>query len=323
MNSDIMFEKGSRFLVTGGAGFIGSNICEKLLEMGYFVRCLDNLSTGKMENIAPFMNNDNFEFIKGDIRALEDCKNAVNGIDYVLHQAAWGSVPRSIEEPLDYNENNITGTLNMMEASRHAGVKSFVYASSASVYGDDNLPVKVEESIGKMLSPYAFTKLACEHYGSLYSSLYGLNTVGLRYFNVFGKNQDPMGAYASVIPKFIKEIIKGESVTIDGDGGQTRDFVHIENVVQANLRAALYGEKAKGMVFNVAYGDTVTLLEFYNELTRLLDKDVKPNFGPVRPGDIRHSSADTKKIREVLGYVPQVSFLEGLGKTIEWYKNNL
>lgn len=323
MNSDIKFENGSRFLVTGGAGFIGSNICEKLLSMGCFVRCLDNLSTGKMSNIEPFMNNGNFEFVRGDIRSLDDCESAARGMDYVLHQAAWGSVPKSVEQPVEYNENNVSGTLNMMEAARHAGVKTFVYASSAAVYGDDSLSVKREESIGRQLSPYAFTKLACEHYASLYSSLYGLNTVGLRYFNVFGKNQDPMGAYASVIPKFIKEILKGERVTIDGDGGQTRDFVHVENVVQANLRAAFYGEKAKGQVFNVAYGDTVTLLEFYNELCRLLHSDVRPVFGPARVGDIRHSSADTKKIREWLGYSPTVSFRDGLSMTIEWYKNNL
>lgn len=323
MNSDIKFEKGTRFLVTGGAGFIGSNICETLLSMGCFVRCLDNLSTGKMCNIEPFMENDDFEFIKGDIRELSVCVDACTGIDYVLHQAAWGSVPKSVEQPLEYNENNITGTLNMMEAARRAKVKTFVYASSAAVYGDDDKPTKTEDSIGQQLSPYAFTKLACEKYGVLYSSLYGLNTVGLRYFNVFGKNQDPMGAYASVIPKFIKEILKGERVTLYGDGGQTRDFVHIDNVVQANLRAALFGEKARGEVFNVAYGDTVTLLEFYDELSRLLNCDERPIFGKERVGDIRHSSADISKIKNLLGYKPTVSFSKGLGDTIEWYKNNL
>lgn len=323
MINDVSFPTGSTFLVTGGAGFIGSNICEALLNMGHRVRCLDNLSTGKLANIKPFMSNKNFEYMNGDIRRLLDCHRACFEIDYVFHEAAWGSVPKSIEEPLAYNENNITGTLNMLEASKNNKIKTFVYASSASVYGDDPLDVKTENSIGKMLSPYAFTKLACEHYASLYCDLYGLNTVGLRYFNVFGKNQDPLGAYASVIPKFIKEIILREPVVIDGDGGQTRDFVHIDNVVEANLKAALYGDLARGNVFNVAYGDTVTLLEFYNELCRLLNINGSVTFGPPRIGDIRNSSADITKIKGMLKYNPSVSFLDGLAKTIEWYKENL
>lgn len=323
MSSNICFEKNSAFLVTGGAGFIGSNITEALLNMGYKVRVLDNFSTGKRKNVAPFGKNPNFELMEGDIRDKECCEKALCGIDYVLHQAAWGSVPRSLEQPLEYNENNITGTLNMMYFAAKAGVKAFVYASSAAVYGDDERVEKTEEHIGRPLSPYAFTKLADEHYGALYSELYGLKTVGLRYFNVFGKNQDPEGDYASVIPKFIRQILRGEDVTIDGDGGQTRDFVHIENVVQANLRAAMKAENASGRVFNVACGEKITLLEFYDKLTELLESHRRPVFGPPRAGDIRHSLASIENIKKYLEYMPTVGFFEGLEKTIEWYKENI
>ena len=317
------FSPESVFLVTGGAGFIGSNIIEVLLDMGYTVRCLDNLSTGYIKNIEPFLDHPKFTFLKGDIRKMEDCLSATLEVDYVIHQAAWGSVPRSVEIPLEYNENNITGTLNMMEACVKNKVKSFVYASSAAVYGDDDAPVKQEHQIGKPLSPYAFTKVADEQYGRLYAELYGLNTVGLRYFNVFGKNQDPNGSYASVIPKFIKEIIKDEQVHIFGDGGQTRDFVYISNVVQANVLAALHADRAKGQVFNVAYGDTVTLLEVYNELCNLLGKHPHPVFDPERVGDIRHSSASIEKIKQQLNYQPQTGLLDGLRETIDWYRKNL
>src|SRR5690554_19811 len=234
---DIVFDKDSLFLVTGGAGFIGSNLCEAILNMGYKVRCLDNLSTGKKENVDLFINNNNYEFINGDIRDLDTCMKACEGVDYVLHQAAWGSVPRSIEMPLLYEEINIKGTLNMMEASRLNKVKKFVYASSSSVYGDEPTLPKVEGKEGNLLSPYAVTKKVNEYYGKLYKSLYGLDTYGLRYFNVFGKRQNPDGAYAAVIPKFIKQLMNNERPTINGDGTQSRDFTFIENVIDANLRA--------------------------------------------------------------------------------------
>lgn len=321
--NNIAFKPGSVFLVTGGAGFIGSNITKKLLDMGHTVRCLDNLSTGFEKNIAPFMENPNFTFIQGDIRNPHDCMAATQGVQYVLHQAAWGSVPRSVEQPVEYNENNITGTLNMLEACTKNKVQSFVYASSAAVYGDDDAPVKLEDKIGKPLSPYAFTKVADEQYARLYAELYGLNTVGLRYFNVFGNNQDPNGSYASVLPKFIKEIIGDEQIRIFGDGGQTRDFVHVDNVVQANLLAALHGHTAPGQVFNVAFGDTITLLEMYNQLCDLLGKHPHPLFEAERAGDIRHSSASIEKIARLLGYEPCTNFQDGLRLTIDWYRKNL
>ena len=234
---DVKFDKDSVFLVTGGAGFIGSNICEALVNMGYTVRCLDNLSTGKYENIEPLVGKDNFTFIKGDIRELDTCMEATKGVDYVMNQAAWGSVPRSIEMPLLYEEINIRGTLNMMEASRQNGVKKFVYASSSSVYGNTPTLPKKEGQEGKVISPYALTKKVDEEYGRLYKELYGLDTYGLRYFNVFGRRQDPNGMYAAVIPKFIKQLLHGEVPTINGDGKQSRDFTYIDNVIEGNLRA--------------------------------------------------------------------------------------
>ena len=235
----LVFPKNSVFLVTGGAGFIGSNLCEAILNMGYKVRCLDNLSTGKQENVNLFINHPNYSFIKGDIRDLDTCLKATEGVDYVLNQAAWGSVPRSIEMPLLYEEINIRGTLNMLEASRQNGVKKFVYASSSSVYGDEpNLPKK-EGREGNLLSPYALTKRVDEEYAKLYTKLYGLDTYGMRYFNVFGRRQDPNGAYAAVIPKFLKQLLNGETPTINGDGKQSRDFTYIDNVIEANLKACL------------------------------------------------------------------------------------
>lgn len=313
----------SIFLVTGGAGFIGSNLCEAILEMGYTVRCLDDFSTGKRENLAEFMDHPRFTMIEGDIRDLDACMAACAGADYVLHQAAWGSVPRSIEMPLLYEEINIRGTLNMMEAARQNQVKKFVYASSSSVYGDEPQLPKREGREGRLLSPYALTKHVDEEYGRLYTKLYGLDTYGLRYFNVFGKRQDPKGAYAAVIPKFISQLLHNESPTIHGDGKQSRDFTYIENVIEANLKACLASSEAAGQAFNVAYGGREYLIDIYNSLCRALDKDIEPVFGPDRPGDIKHSHADISKAREILDYDPDYDFARGIDLAIDWYKENL
>lgn len=320
---EIKFEKDSVFLVTGGAGFIGSNLCEVLLDKGYKVRCLDDLSNGKQTNVDLFFDNPNYTFIKGDIRDLDTCMKACEGVDYVLNQAAWGSVPRSIEMPLLYEEINIRGTLNMMEAARQNGVKKFVYASSSSVYGDEpNLP-KQEGREGNLLSPYALTKMVDEEYGKLYSKLYGLDTYGLRYFNVFGKRQDPDGAYAAVIPKFIKQLLNDEQPTINGDGKQSRDFTYIENVIEANLKACKASSKVAGEAFNIAYGGREYLIDVYNSLCKALGKESEPIFGPDRKGDIKHSNADISKAKEMLGYDPSWSFERGIEAAIEWYKKNL
>lgn len=320
---DLKFETGSVFLVTGGAGFIGSNLCEALLSMGYEVRCLDNLSTGKYENIEPFLQTPGFTFIKGDIRDLDTCMEAAKGADYVLNQAAWGSVPRSIEMPLLYEEINIRGTLNMMEASRQNGVKKFVYASSSSVYGDHPVLPKKEGKEGKLLSPYALTKRVDEEYGRLYKALYGLDTYGLRYFNVFGRRQDPEGVYAAVIPKFIKQLMDGERPTINGDGRQSRDFTYIDNVIEANLKACLAPSSAAGEAFNIGAGGREYLIDVYDELCKALGKDVEPCFGPDRAGDIKDSNADISKARELLGYDPEYDFAKGISLAIGWYKENL
>ena len=320
---NLVFPKDSVFLVTGGAGFIGSNLCEAILNMGYKVKCLDNLSTGKQENVDLFIHHPNYTFIKGDIRDLETCLEATKGVDYVLNQAAWGSVPRSIEMPLLYEEINIRGTLNMLEASRQNGVKKFVYASSSSVYGDEpNLPKK-EGREGNLLSPYALTKRVDEEYAKLYKKLYGLDTYGLRYFNVFGRRQNPEGMYAAVLPKFIKMLLNGEQPTINGDGKQSRDFTYIDNVIEANLKACLASSEAAGEAFNVAYGGREYLIDIYYYLTNALGVDIEPNFGPDRKGDIKHSNADISKAKELLGYDPEYSFKDGIELAIEWYRKNL
>ena len=320
---NITFDKDSLFLVTGGAGFIGSNLCEAILNKGYKVRCLDNLSTGKQSNIDLFINNPNYTFINGDIRDLDTCLEACEGVDFVLNQAAWGSVPRSIEMPLLYEEINIKGTLNMLEASRQKGVKKFVYASSSSVYGDEpNLPKK-EGREGNILSPYALTKKVNEEYAKLYTKLYGLDTYGLRYFNVFGKRQDPEGAYAAVIPKFIKQLLNNEQPTINGDGKQSRDFTYIENVIEANFKACKAPSKFAGDSFNIAYGGREYLIDVYNSLCEILDKDIIPIFSYDRRGDIRHSNADVSKAREQLGYAPSWSYEKGIREALEWYEENL
>ena len=317
------FPKDSVFLVTGGAGFIGSNLCEAITDMGYTVRCLDDLSTGKQENVDFLLDRPNYTFIKGDIRDLDTCMEACKGVDYVLNQAAWGSVPRSIAMPLLYEEINIRGTLNMMEAARQNGVKKFVYASSSSVYGDHPVLPKVEGQEGNLLSPYALTKRVDEEYGKLYYKLYGLETCGLRYFNVFGRRQDPHGAYAAVIPKFLKQLMDGEVPTINGDGKQSRDFTYIDNVIEANLKACLAPSEAAGNAFNIAYGGREYLIDIYYDLCKALDLQVEPNFGPDRAGDIKHSNADISKARKLLGYDPEYDFEKGIKLAIEWYKEYL
>ena len=320
---NLVFPSNSLFLVTGGAGFIGSNICEALLSMGQRVRCLDDLSTGKQANVDMFLSNPNYEFIKGDIKDLDTCMKACEGVTYVMNEAAWGSVPRSIEMPLFYCMNNIQGTLNMLEAARQNGVKKFVYASSSSVYGDEpNLP-KTEGREGNLLSPYALTKRCDEEWAKQYTRHYGLPTVGLRYFNVFGRRQDPNGAYAAVIPKFIMQLMKGEQPTINGDGKQSRDFTYVENVIEANLKACLSGPEADGEAFNVAYGGREYLIDIYYTLTKALGVNIEPNFGPDRRGDIKHSNADISKAKRLLGYDPDYDFARGLNEAIEWYKENL
>lgn len=320
---DIVFDKDSVFLVSGGAGFIGSNICEALIGLGYTVRCLDDLSTGKYENIEHLTENERFTFIKGDIRNLDTCLEATKGVDYVMNEAAWGSVPRSIEMPLLYEEINIRGTLNMMEASRQNGVKKFVYASSSSVYGDSTTLPKKEGQEGKVISPYALTKKVDEEYGRLYKELYGLDTYGLRYFNVFGRRQDPNGMYAAVIPKFIKQLLHGEVPTINGDGMQSRDFTYIDNVIEANMRACQASSEAAGQAFNIGAGGRLFLNDIYKYLCEALGKDVEPIHGPNRKGDVRDSNADISKARELLGYNPEYDFEKGIAIAIDWYKEYL
>ena len=320
---EVSFPDDSVFLVTGGAGFIGSNLCEAILEKGCRVRCLDDLSTGRQSNIDLFAADENYEFIKGDIKDLDTCLAACDGVDYVLHQAAWGSVPRSIEMPLFYCANNITGTVNMLEAAHQNGVKKFVYASSSSVYGDEpNLP-KHEGVEGNRLSPYAVSKYADEEWAKQYTKHYGLDTYGMRYFNVFGRRQDPDGAYAAVIPRWLKLLINGERPTINGDGTQSRDFTYIDNVIEANFKACLASSDAAGEAFNIAYGGQVDLKELFSVLADAVGSNVEPIFGPPRAGDVQHSNADISKARELLGYDPDYDFESGIELAIDWYKKNL
>ena len=339
----ITFPEGSTFLVTGGAGFIGSNVAEALLKKGYAVRVLDNLSTGHIENIQPFIDGArigavapvgiskeaasfagcDFTFLKEDIRDLNACLRATEGVDCVINLAAWGSVPRSIEMPLLYEEINIRGTLNMMEASRQNGVKRFAYASSSSVYGDAKELPKREGKEGKPLSPYALTKQVDELYGRMYKELYGLNTYGMRFFNVFGRRQDPNGAYAAVIPKFIKQLLAGEQPTIHGDGRQSRDFTYIDNVIEGCLRCCAASEEAAGTAYNIGAGGREFLIDVYYDITKALGVDIEPLFGPPRAGDIRDSNADITKARENLGYDPSYDFAAGIALAIDWYRENL
>ena len=320
---------GKKILVTGGAGFIGSNLCESLLHLNNKVVCLDNFATGKRANLTSFLNHPNFTLIKGDIRNLQDCMLATNEVDYVLHQAALGSVPRSIKDPITSNEVNVGGFLNMLVASRDNCVKRFIYAASSSTYGDSESMPKVEEVIGKPLSPYAVTKYVNELYAEIFSTTYGLETIGLRYFNVFGKKQDPNGAYAAVIPKFISQLIQLESPVINGDGSYSRDFTYIDNVIQANLLSMTAAQNAVNTVYNVAFGDRNTLNDLMRYLKELLSvynpaiEDVAVVYGAKRTGDIPHSHASIVKAQKALQYHPQYSLQQGLKEAIQWYWEDL
>ncbi len=305
------------YLVTGGAGFIGSHIAEELALRGARVRVIDNFLTGKKENLAPFLNK--IEFSKGDIRNAETCQKITEGVDYVLHQAALPSVPRSIENPLLTSEINITGTLNLLIASRDAKVKKFVFASSSSVYGNDPLLPKKEDMRAEPLSPYALSKLVGEMYCRVFSQIYALSTVSLRYFNVFGPRQDPLSQYAAVIPNFIVKLLKGERPVIYGDGDQSRDFTYVSNVVEANILASK-AEDLSGEIINIACGKRTTVNTLAEKISKILNKDISPSHDKPRPGDVKHSYADVSRAERFLNYVPKVSFDEGLKKTIQWYK---
>ena len=310
------------FLVTGGAGFIGSNIVEYLLKYGAKkVRVLDNLSTGRLSNMDGFQGNPAFEFMKGDIRDLDTCRRACAGIDYISHQAALGSVPRSIKEPENTNAVNVDGFVNMLIAAKDEKVKRFVFASSSSVYGDEKSLPKVEEKIGNPLSPYAVSKYTNELYGRVFQSTYGLQIVGLRYFNIFGPRQDPNGEYAAVIPLFVSKIMKRETVFIDGDGEQTRDFTFVENAVQANVRSMLSDNtEVAGNILNIAVGKNFSVNTLYNNIQQLLKSDHAATYRETRKGDIRNSLADISKARKLIGYDPQFYFDKGLSITVEYFK---
>jgi UDP-N-acetylglucosamine 4-epimerase len=321
---------GKKIVVTGGAGFIGANLCEALLEKKNVVICLDNFATGKRENLTQLLKNPNFTLIEGDIRNFEDCIKATTGVDYVLHQAALGSVPRSIKDPITSNDVNVGGFLNMLVASKDNGVKRFVYAASSSTYGDSESMPKVEAIIGKPLSPYAVTKYVNELYADVFSKTYGLETIGLRYFNVFGRKQDPNGVYAAVIPKFVSQLMAGESPVINGDGNYSRDFTYIDNVIQANLLSLVTtNEKAINTVYNVAYGDRNTLKDLMGYLKEYLSEfdakiaNVAVKHGPNRVGDIPHSHASVDKAKHMLNYNPQFSLQQGLKLAVQWYWKNL
>lgn len=320
----------STILVTGGAGFIGSNLCAYLLEHNNKVVCLDNFATGKMANILELLDKPNFTLIEGDIRNLDDCHKAVQGVDYVLHQAALGSVPRSIYDPITTNEVNVSGFLNMLVAARDASVKRFVYAASSSTYGDSEALPKVEDVIGKPLSPYAITKYVNELYADIFYRTYGLDTIGLRYFNVFGRKQDPNGAYAAVIPKFVMQLMDHESPVINGDGNYSRDFTYIDNVIQMNVLAMLTDNPdAINTVYNTAFGDRTTLNDLMASLKKYLAvfdpsiSEVQTIYGPNRAGDIPHSLASIEKAKKLLGYNPEFSMQQGLEQAVAWYWKNL
>jgi UDP-N-acetylglucosamine/UDP-N-acetylgalactosamine 4-epimerase len=325
----------SKVLITGGAGFIGSNLCEALLEQGNKVVCLDNFMTGHKKNIESFLDDDNFTLIEGDIRNYDDCEKAVEGCDYVLHQAALGSVPRSIKDPMTATDVNVGGFVKMLFAAKEAKVKRFVYAASSSTYGDSKALPKVEDKIGNPLSPYAITKFTNELYAKNFSDIYGIETVGLRYFNVFGRRQDPNGAYAAVIPKFVMQLMEHESPVINGDGLFSRDFTYIDNVIQANQLAAitpqekLYKKETKHEVFNVAFGERTNLnelVEILKENLSIFDakiKEIEIVHGPNRAGDIPHSLASIDKARTLLNYNPQFSVKAGLKEATGWYWKNL
>ena len=317
-------------LVTGGAGFIGSNLCEALLEKGNKVVCLDNFATGKRENLEHLLKDTNFTLIEGDIRKLEDCLKATKDVDFVLHQAALGSVPRSIKDPITSNDVNVSGFLNMLVSARDNGVKRFVFAASSSTYGDSESMPKVEDIIGKPLSPYAITKYVNELYADIFSKTYGIETIGLRYFNVFGRKQDPNGAYAAVIPRFVSQLMNGKSPVINGDGNYSRDFTYIDNVIQANLLSLVTtNEKAINTVYNVAYGDRNTLNDLMGYLKEYLSEfdskisNVAVIYGPNRAGDIPHSHASIDKAKENLNYNPQFTLQQGLKEAVKWYWKNL
>ncbi|WP_339709521.1 SDR family oxidoreductase [uncultured Kriegella sp.] len=326
----LKLDSNCNILVTGGAGFIGSNLCESLLLNGNKVVCFDNFSTGKRENISEFLSNENFTLLEGDIRNLADCNKACTNIDFVLHQAALGSVPRSIKDPITSNAVNISGFVNMLVAARDAKVKRFIYAASSSTYGDSTNMPKVEDVIGKPLSPYAITKYVNELYADIFSKTYGLETIGLRYFNVFGRKQDPNGAYAAVIPKFVIQLIKHESPIINGDGSYSRDFTYIDNVIQMNVLALVTNnKKAVNTVYNVACGEQTDLNELVILLTKYLSKfdpeigKIKAMHGPNRQGDVPHSLASIEKAKKLLAYEPKFYIKDGLKEALSWYWENL
>jgi UDP-N-acetylglucosamine 4-epimerase len=319
-----------KIVITGGAGFIGSNLCEYFVSKGHEVICLDNFATGHRHNINHLLQNKLFTLIEGDIRSLEDCRNAVHQADYVLHQAALGSVPRSINDPITSNDVNVSGFLNMLVASRDAKVKRFIYAASSSTYGDSESLPKVEDKIGKPLSPYAITKYVNELYAEIFSKTYGLETIGLRYFNVYGRKQDPNGAYAAVIPKFVMQLLKGESPVINGDGNYSRDFTYIDNVIQMNELALFTNNpEAINTVYNTAFGDRTTLNDMIYYLKEYLSeydssiKEIPIIYGPNRVGDIPHSLASIDKAKKLLNYSPQYSFKDGLKEAVKWYWEHL
>lgn len=319
-----------KILVTGGAGFIGSNLCEELVKKGNYVVCLDNFSTGHIENIQGLLDNNRFKLIEGDIRNLDTCLKAVNGVDVVFHEAALGSIPRSIDDPITTNAVNISGFLNMLVAAKNAKIDRFIFAASSSAYGDSETIPKVEDTIGKPLSPYALTKYVDELYAHVFSITYGLKYIGIRYFNVFGRRQDPNSAYAAVIPLFIKKLLKHEQPIINGDGSNSRDFTYIDNIIHINMLALeTLSPKAFNQIYNGAGGENTSVLELEQLITKNLSAYdncidcIVPIFGPNRIGDVKHSKASISKARELLGYTPVCTFEDGLKKTIYWYLTNL